>query len=93
MNEIKQMIEQAGHGNYVPLLIIASVIVFCFSLIILLLVNWYKRDQSITNNRIDDTNKRVDDHTETLKELGKVATQNAQILAVHENEIENLKSA
>ena len=42
LNELKTVIQHATHGNYVPLLIIAGVVVFCFAIVVLVLVNQYK---------------------------------------------------
>jgi hypothetical protein len=86
VEEIRQIIEQSGQGNYVPLLIIAGVIVFCFSLIVLILVAWYKKDQRITDQRLND-------HAHLLNEVTKAQIQNSKILAVHEAELNQLKES
>lgn len=84
VEEIRAMIEQAGQGNYMPLLIIAGVIMFCFGVIVILLTNMYKKDQRITEHRLDD-------HGKLLNEVTKAQIQNSKILAVHESELQQIK--
>lgn len=45
-NELKQTIEMASQGDYVPLLLIAGVIIICFLTIVAVIVGQYKRDQT-----------------------------------------------
>jgi len=82
--ELQMIIEQSSIGNYTPLLIVAGVIVFCFTLLITLLINWYKKDQRITDQRLNE-------HSEIMKQLTETTTELKEISKYHEKDIERLK--
>ena len=44
LSDLKQVLEHAGQGDYVPLLIIAGVLLACFIIIASILIAWYKKD-------------------------------------------------
>lgn len=84
LQELKQAVEMASQGNYVPLLIIAGVMVFCFTIIVVLLISMYKKDRSTSYDQYKDL-------TTLTMRLTESSIQNAQIIAVHEAEINHLK--
>lgn len=51
--ELKTIAEQSAEGNYIPLLLIAGVLLFCFIFIASILISWYKRDAS-ENKEVKD---------------------------------------
>ena len=44
LSELKQVLDQAGQGDYVPLLIIAGILLSSFIIISSILIAWYKKD-------------------------------------------------
>ncbi len=80
INEIKQVVEQANEGNWIPAAIVASAL----TIIVILLLYIYKRDRK-------EADKRHESHEELINKLTEVSANNAKIIAVHEAQIKNIE--
>jgi len=80
IQEIKEIVNQASSGNWIPAAVVASLV----GVIVILLLMIYKRDKK-------EIEKKHDDLNEVTKKLTDLTTSNQKLLAVHDIEIENLK--
>jgi len=80
IKELKNSIEHANDGNWMPLLALAGMLVIIFGLLRYI----YVRDRKTIEGRQD---KQGD----LMEKLTEVSTENQKIIGIHEAEINNLK--
>ena len=78
IKEIKEALDMAQQGSWMPIATIALL----FSIIILLLLAFWKKSEK-------ENKERHKDHEETIRSLNELIQVNSRILAKHENELKN----
>ena len=80
--EIKRIVESANHGDWIPF----GMVVFCFGLVVFLFIFILRMKEKQMNERHIRTDSNLDKLTEISSEM-------KTMLAVHDNEIKDLKRA
>jgi len=80
LNEVKQVVESASNGNWLPFGIVCGCLVLCLTLFIYIL-NLKDKQNTMHHEKTDDM----------LEKLAENSNKMGTIIAVHETEINNLK--
>ena len=86
--EVKEVVEHATNGNWMPF----GIVCVCFGLIVVLFIYILKMKEKENNSKHDTNNERHNATNTILEKLTENNTAMNTMIAVHEVEIDNLKN-